>query len=105
MWRSRERLQSVSFEQADDGENDPDDRDITRVVERLAEGGDDRGDVEPRGEAGGERRGHDDEQRIEAEQEARDDDQDADQHEHGWYPFVPSSPRGVDRAVAKLSLP
>src|SRR3546814_14690312 len=35
---------------------------------------------------GRERRGHDDEQRIEAEQEARDDDEDADQDEHGARP-------------------
>src|SRR3546814_7833602 len=45
-------LQAVGFEQADDGEDDPDDADIARVVERLAEGGDDRARVEPRGEPG-----------------------------------------------------
>jgi len=80
--RPRMLLQPIGFEQADDGKDDPDDRDIAGVVERLAEGGDDRGDVESRGEPGRERRGHDHEQGIEAEQEARDDDEDADQDEH-----------------------
>src|SRR3546814_28753 len=60
--------------------------DLARVVERLAEGGDDRGQVEPGGEPGRERRSHDHEQRIEAEQEARDDDEDADQNEHDARP-------------------
>ena len=67
--RARMLLKPIGFEQADDGEHDPDDADIACVVKRLAEGGDDRGDVKPGGQTLRERRRHDDEQRMEAEQE------------------------------------
>src|SRR3546814_1400307 len=90
--------------------------DLARVVERLAEGGDDRGQVEPGGEPGRERRSHDHEQRIEAEQEARDDDEDADQNEHDARPDGKSKicsrgdaetrreyPKNVDRKSTRLN--
>src|SRR3546814_1577964 len=81
-----------------------------------AEGGDDRGQVEPGGEPGRERRSHDHEQRIEAEQEARDDDEDADQNEHDARPDGKSKicsrgdaetrreyPKTVDRQSTRLN--
>ena len=38
---ARALLQAIGFEQANDRQHDPDDADIARVVERLAEGGED----------------------------------------------------------------
>jgi hypothetical protein len=80
--RSRPLAQTIGFEHADDRQHDPHDADVARIVECLAEGGDDRHGAQPRCQSRRQRRRHDDEQRIEAEHEARDDDGDAQQYPH-----------------------
>ena len=80
--RARALLESGALEQSDDRKREPDDGDRTAVDERLAERGDDVEDRVAGGESGGDRRGRDDEQRIQSQGEADDDDENADEWKH-----------------------
>src|SRR6185503_9248829 len=94
--RARPLLQAVALEQADDWQHDPGDRDVAIFVEAMPERREHLQDVHPAQQAGGDRRGRHDQQRIEPEREAEDDQEDAEQRpvvDHSGLPKPP--PPGV----------
>jgi hypothetical protein len=75
-------LKPGPFQGADGGKDQPHHADIAVLVERLAEGRNDAGQIEPSGQPAYDGRGHHDQKRIDPRHESEDHDGDAQQRPH-----------------------